>query len=78
MSRIIANLLIVTAVILLGLAYRLKQKAGQAQQRPNVLNCAQARPARKPRRRSGPGRIEQLFLELGIVFNSARFGLIGA
>lgn len=66
MSRIVANLLILAALVLLGLAYRLKR---------NERRITQKKP---PRRRSGPGRVKRLFLEFGIVFSAARFGLIGA
>jgi hypothetical protein len=64
MNRIAANLLIVIAVLLLAWAYRLKR--------------ADKLPLRNANRRpSGPGRLEQLWLELCIVFSSARFGLLG-
>lgn len=69
MTRLVANLLIVAAFVLLGLAYRLKR---------NEHQVTQKKPGRRSRRRPGPGRIERLFLELSIIFSAARFGLIGA
>lgn len=65
MNRIIANLLIVTAFLLLALAWRLKRPA-----RPMTIR-------RLPRRRSMPGRWTTLTAALSIVFVSARFGLVG-
>lgn len=63
MRVIIANLIIILAVILLGLAYRLKH-------RPVTIK-------RLPRRRPAPGRWAVIAAGLEIVFCSARFGLIG-
>lgn len=67
MNRIIANLLIVTAFLLLALAWRLKRPA----RRPVVTV------RRLYRRRAGPGRWATLAAALSIVFVSARFGLVG-
>lgn len=67
MTRIvIANLLIVLAVILLGLAYRLKR---QPLARPIT--------APKRRRRPNPSRFKVVWLGLSIFLSSARYGLVG-
>jgi hypothetical protein len=63
MNRIIANLLIILAFMLLGLAYRLKRRRVTVRQ--------------LPRRRRSPGRWATMAAALSIVFVSARFGLVG-
>lgn len=79
MNRVTANLLIVLAFLLLALAYRLKQKGNNCSQ-----SKARPRAGRVRRlfggtahRRPGPGRLERLWLELTIIFTSARWGVLG-